>query len=122
MCFTMFYSVDRNAVSSFGSMARSSNLGTMARYSMNSAISGTHSPVRWDTMEFNFGITYKNGIITITQPGYYRITAACHMNENKSEHIELETLVNGNRYVITKASWGSPGFRRVFEWIQINSV
>lgn len=112
----MFYLVDRNASSSFGSMARSSNLGTMARYSMNSAISGTHSPVRWDTREFNFGI------ITITQPGYYRITAACHMNENKSDHIELETLVNGNRYVITKASWGSPGFRRVFEWIQINSV
>ena len=122
MNFTIFCLVDRSEISSFGSMARSSNLGTMARYSMNAAISGTHSPVRWDTREFNFGITYKNGIITITQPGYYRITAACHMNENKSEHIELETLVNGNRYVITKASWGSPGFRRVFKWIQIHSV
>ena len=53
-----------------------SNKPKMARYSMAEPIADVHSPIHWDNEEFNLGIIYNNGVITIDQPGYYRITAA----------------------------------------------
>ena len=83
---------------------------TMARYSMTASISGTHTPIRWNTREFNFGITYNNGIITITEPGYYKITAACYCIERDPNFADFRTVVNGNDYLQTNSTWGSPGF------------
>ena len=93
---------------SFESMARQQGL-TMARYSMTTAIAGSHTPIRWNTREFNFGITYNNGIITITEPGYYRITATCYTNIG-SDYTSCRTYVNGNTYLDTTSTWASPGF------------
>ena len=119
----------------------------------------TSSPVRWNKKEFNIGIIYNNGIITIDESGYYRggtssstrscykrkyktdccvwysdtwiiiifvspkrITAAIYTNIggfNGGEWINLFTFVNGSRKLTTKATCGAPGFRSVFELIEI---
>ena len=83
---------------------------TMARYSMTTSISGDHTPIRWDTKEFNFGIVYNNGIITITEPGYYRITATCYCYERDPNYVMFQTYVNGNKYLGTTSTWASPGY------------
>ena len=83
---------------------------TMARYSMTTSISGTHTPIRWNTREFNFGITYNNGIITITEPGYYKITATCYCYEKDPNYVSFRTYVNGNLYLDTTSTWASPGY------------
>ena len=90
-----------------------SNEPKMARYSMAARIT-TSSPVRWDKKEFNLGIIYNNGIITIDEPGYYRITAAVYTNidgSNGGKWINLFTYVNGSKKLTTKATSASPGFR-----------
>ena len=74
------------------------------------------SPVRWNRKEFNIGIVYNNGIITIDEPGYYRITAAIYMGgskfgPNSSNWINLFTMINGSTKFTTKAAWASPGLR-----------
>ena len=91
------------------SMTRREGL-TMARYSMKTEITGDHTPIRWDTKEFNFGITYNNGIITITESGYYKITAACYCIERDPNYVAFWTYVNGNDYLQTNSNWASPGF------------
>ena len=76
------------------------------------------SPVRWNRKEFNIGIVYNNGIITIDEPGYYRITAAIYTNiggSNGSKWINLFTMINGSTKFTTKATWASPGLRKGFE-------
>ena len=91
------------------SMARQQGL-TMARYSMTTSISGDHIPIRWNTREFNFGITYNNGIITITHPGYYRITGTCYSINQLPDYIECKTYVNGALYLDTTSTRAAPGF------------
>ena len=81
----------------------------MARYSMTSAMSGTHTPIRWNTRQFNFGITYNNGIITITEPGYYRITATCYSSNQLPDYIMCQTFVNGAMYLETTSTRAAPG-------------
>ena len=63
----------------------------MARYSMTTSITGDHTPINWSTREINLGITYHNGIITITEPGYYKITAACYSKDRDPNYISCET-------------------------------
>lgn len=77
----------------------------------------TSSPVKWDTKEFNLGFIYNNGIITIDEPGYYRITAAVYQNSGgfNGEWINLFTHVNGSKKLTTKASCAAPGYRKVFK-------
>ena len=87
-----------------------SNEPKMARYSMAEPISGEQSPVHWDKEEFNLGIIYNNGVITIDQPGFYRITAACYFDDNRDRYIGLQTLVNGVPFIRTWSSFASPGF------------
>ena len=89
----------------------------MARYSMTTAVTDA-SPVRWNRKEFNIGIVYNNGIITIDEPGYYRITAAIYMNAGGSKSgqwINLFTMINGSTKFTTKAAWASPGLRLGFK-------
>ena len=83
---------------------------TMARYSMASPISGTHTPIRWDTREFNFGITYNNGIITITEPGFYRITAHSYSWERDPDYTTFQAYVNGDLYLETFSIYAAPGY------------
>ena len=90
-------------------MARQQGL-TMARYSMTASITGDHTPIRWDTKEFNFGIIYNNGIITITESGYYKITAACYTQDRYPKYVDFRTYVNGDDYLQTNSVWASPGF------------
>ena len=87
-----------------------SNEPKMAPYSMTEAISGEHSPVRWDKEEFNFGIIYNNAVITIDEPGFYRITPACYMDDARDAGIGIQTLVNGIPFIPTWSTWASPGF------------
>ena len=77
---------------------------------MTTSISGDHTPIRWDTKEFNFGIVYNNGIITITEPGYYRITATGYCWDKMPSYCSLATYVNGNQYLVTTSTWAAPGF------------
>ena len=83
---------------------------TMARYSMASLISGDQIPLRWDTREFNLGITYNNGIITITEPGYYKIIATCYCWDKHPNFCAFDTVVNGNKYLYTYSTWTVQGF------------
>ena len=83
---------------------------TMARYSMAASIAGDHIPIRWNTKEFNFGITYNNGIITITEPGYYRITATGYCWDKDPNYCRFHTFVNGATYLTTYSTWAAPGF------------
>ena len=99
--------VGSDETSGFGSMTRQQGL-TIARYSMTSAMSGDHTPIKWNTREFNFGITYNNGIITITEPGYYRITATCYSSD-KTDYIACRTYVNAAMFLDTTSTWASPG-------------
>ena len=80
----------------------------------------TTSPVKWDTKEFNLGFICNNGIITIDEPSYYRITAAVYTNIdglNGGKWINLFTHVNGNKKLTTKGTSGAPGFRESFKLI-----
>ena len=86
-----------------------SNKPKMARYSMSSRLTGSHTPVHWDTEEFNLGIIYNNGVITIDEPGYYRVTAACYL-DTKDRFVGIETFVNGVQFIKTWSTWASPGF------------
>ena len=83
---------------------------TMARYSLTTSITGDHIPIRWSTREFNFGITYKNGIITITEPGYYRITFTCYSSYQLPDYIDCKTHVNGDVRLVTTSTRAAPGF------------
>ena len=76
---------------------------------MAAAISGVQTPVHWDTEEFNLGVIYRNGIITIDEPGYYRITSACYMDDNRDKWIGLKTIVNGVQFTRSWSSYASPG-------------
>ena len=77
---------------------------------MAEPIADVHSPIHWDNEEFNLGIIYNNGVITIDQPGYYRITAACYMDDARDAGIGIQTLVNGVPFIRTWSTWASPGF------------
>ena len=85
---------------------------------MASPIYGTHTPIHWDIKEFNLGITYNNGIITITEPGYYRITATCNAME-KSERIRCSTYVNASLYLDTTSAWASPGVMHGIKYLNV---
>ena len=107
------------------SMARKEGL-KMARYSMGAAINGTHHPILWDKKEFNLGITYNNGIIAITEPGYYRITATFYTKEKHPLYVDCRLYINGYEYLQTTSTWASPGFMHgikhldVFDTIHIS--
>ena len=99
-------------------ITRQSNL-KMARYSMATAISYNHSPVRWDTEEFNLGIIYNNGVITIDEPGYYRITSACYMDDNRDKEISLQTIINDKAFVRTWSMYASPGSSYAIKYLEM---
>ena len=82
----------------------------MARYSTPPEIKGYSAAIQWKTREFNLGITYNNGIIAITEPGYYRIIANCYCIDKHPAWIGFRTNVNGSRYLDTNTTWSSPGF------------
>ena len=84
----------------------------MARYSMNAELGGSVSPINWDTKEFNLGIVYSGGFITIDDPGYYRVQTSCY-NDSRDSGAECPFMINGKtilksytRYSATSTSYG----------------
>ena len=76
---------------------------------MKSPTAEDHFHMNWDTEEFNYGIIYHNGIITVDESGFYRITASCYANANRRNSVKLQTFVNNNVYLAT-VSASAPGF------------
>ena len=78
----------RDESTSFDSLTQQQGL-TMARYAMASESSG---------------------IITITETGFYRITATCYTTAVYPDWIGCRTYINGDKYLETTSTWGAPGF------------
>ena len=94
----------------------------MARYSMKSDYSGDHNPIRWDTEEFNKGLIYRNGIITIDEPGYYRITAAIQMHDywdSRAYSTSIHTIVNGVTFLRGSSTWGAIGISTGIKYLRL---
>ena len=51
---------------------------------MKAALGGEVTPIVWDTTEFNHGIIYNGGFITIDEPGYYRVQTSCYSGSHYS--------------------------------------
>ena len=89
---------------------------------MRSDITGEKSPINWDTREFNYGIVYRNGIITIDEPGFYRITAAICMHDwsdTRGSQIAINTVVNGVSFLRACSTWGSPGLSYGIKYLDV---
>ena len=56
----------------------------------------TSTPVKWNRKEFNLGIVYNNGIITIDEPGYYRSDTKNIYMHNLSINKVLSILANNS--------------------------
>ena len=76
---------------------------------MDSPIAGDYSHIIWDTQEFNIGIVYHSGIITIDEAGLYRITTSIFANGDGDWKAKLNTYVN-NKIYLTTVSTKAPGF------------
>ena len=88
----------------------------MARYSTDLQMSGDHSHMAWNNEEFNFGVIYHNGIISIDEPGFYRISASVF--SGISSTINLRTFINNEIYISTH-SRTSPGFSYGFIYLEL---
>ena len=80
----------------------------MARYSMQAGLGGEVSPIVWDTKEFNLGMIYNGGFITIDEPGYYRVQISCY-NGSKESGVGCHLMVNSKRILINFSRFSAVG-------------
>ena len=75
---------------------------------MQADLGGSVSPISWDTTEFNHGIIYNGGFITIEEPGYYRVQNTCYTNANPSG-VNCHVKVNGKTILKNYTTWSATG-------------
>ena len=63
---------------------------------------------RWDTIEFNHGIIYNGGFITIDEPGYYRVQTTC-LTGSSDSGIGCHLMINGKTRLINYSRWSATG-------------
>ena len=80
----------------------------MARYSMRAELGGNVSPIIWDTTEFNHGIIYNGGFITIDEPGYYRVQTSCY-NGSHDSGVGCHLMVNSKRLLVNYSRFSAVG-------------
>ena len=75
---------------------------------MKAALGGSVTPIVWDTTEFNHGITYNGGFITIDEPGYYRVQTTWYTGA-KGSGIGCHLMVNGEIRLVNYSTWSATG-------------
>ena len=83
---------------------------------MRAELGGKVSPIIWDTAEFNHGIIYNGGFITIDEPGYYRVQTSCYNGSKESGvgcHLMVieqnEPMVNSKTILINYSRFSAVG-------------
>ena len=72
---------------------------------MKADLRGIVSPIVWDTVEFNIGLIYSGGFITIEDPGYYRAQVTCYSGDN----VECDLMANGRELLRNYGTFSAPG-------------
>ena len=75
---------------------------------MKAKLGGRVNPIRWDTTEFNHGIIYNGGFITIDEPGYYRVQTTCYTG-SKDSGVGCHLMVNDKELLRNYSTWSATG-------------
>ena len=75
---------------------------------MQAGLGGEVSPIVWDTKEFNLGMIYNGGFITIDEPGYYRVQISCY-NGSKESGVGCHLMVNSKLILINFSRFSAIG-------------
>ena len=75
---------------------------------MRAELGGNVSPIIWDTTEFNHGIIYNGGFITIDEPGYYRVQTSCY-NGSHDSGVGCHLMVNSKRLLVNYSRFSAVG-------------